>query len=205
MASEIKISIDANYPNKRVVRTLVDYLNNDMVMAHAGDCGMYLSCKIDSSKAHDKIRLLRNINDKHYMTLLCRDLSELGQFAKVSNSAFRSLKNNTPGLCTFVLEATKYSPRRIMHPKRKTIGLRIPQTPWLQSLLQELSSPLITVSLVSGESLESFFDYPSMLDSLKGRPDVVVDIGTTFFGQTTLVDLTGGSADIIRAGDGEFK
>ena len=173
-------------------------------MAHPGDCGMYLSAVINHGDALDTLRQLRRLDDKHFLTLMCRDLSELGTFAKVNNTAFRCLKNNTPGLFTFILEATKQTPKKIMHAKHKTIGLRIPEAHWLQSVLCELDRPLVSVSLVGHEDLEEYFDYPSMLEALHGQPDMVIDTGEILLEQTSVVDLTGSQPLVIREGAGQL-
>lgn len=192
-------------PQHRLVIQAADIIRKGGVVVYPTDSAYALGCHIGDKDALERIRALRKLDKHHNFTLMCRDLSELATYARVGNQAFRLLKNNTPGAYTFILEATAEVPRRLMHPKRKTIGLRVPDNAIALALLEELGEPLMTSSLLlPGE------DYPmtdpyEIRDSLEHHVDLVIDGGYCGLEPTTVVDLTTDSPELIRQGKGDFS
>jgi tRNA threonylcarbamoyl adenosine modification protein (Sua5/YciO/YrdC/YwlC family) len=150
-----------------------------------------------------RIRQIRGVDDNHHMTLVCRDLSELARYARVDNVQFRLLKNNTPGSYTFILEATKEVPRRLQHPKRSTIGMRIPDHPVALALLEELGEPLISSTLILPNEEFAMNDAEQIRDLLQHQIDLVVDGGAVGLDATTVVDLTKDTPVVVRFGKGD--
>jgi len=172
------------------------------VIAYPTDSSYALGCHLDDRTAVSRIRQIRGLDDSHYMTLMCRDLSELARYARVDNVQFRLLKNNTPGSYTFILEATREVPRRLQHPKRNTVGIRIPDHQVALALLEELGEPLLSSTLIlPGEQhpLSSADDICSRLDR---RVDLVLDGGAAGLEPTTVIDLTGETPALLRRGKG---
>ena len=192
-------------PQVRLLKQAVQLLKGGGVLAVPTDSSYALVCQIDDKAAVDRLRRIRQVDDKHHLTLLCRDLSELSAYARVDNRQYRLLKLATPGAYTFILEASKEVPRRVSHPSRKTIGLRVPEHRVLQALLEELGGPLLATTLIlpDGEALNDAEDIRARLEhELAG----IVDAGACALEPTTVIDLTpmgtGGEPAVLREGRG---
>ena len=177
-------------------------LDKGEVLAVPTDSSYALVCHLDDKAAADKLRRIRGVDDKHHLTLLCRDLSELATYAKVDNQQYRRIKAATPGAYTFILEATKEVPRRLSHPSRKTIGLRVPDHKVLQELLALHSTPLLATTLIAPGETEPMNDADEICDHYDGRIAGVIDSGACPREPTTVVDLTSGEPVLIREGRG---
>lgn len=167
------------------------------------DSGYALACQIDDKDAVTRLRRIRGIDEKHHLTLLCRDLSEIALYAKVDNRQYRILKAVTPGPFTVILEATKEVPRRLSHPSRKTIGLRVPEHAIISALLEELGQPLLATTLIMPDSDETLTDAQEIRQLLEKQVDLVIDGGTCASLPTTVVDMSGGEPELIRRGRGD--
>jgi len=190
-------------PEPRLIQQAVKILQEGGVIVYPTDSAYALGCKLGNKNGLEKIRSIRRLDQHHNFTLICRDLSEISTYAIVDNSAFRLLKAHTPGPYTFILKASKEVPKRLMHPKRNTIGLRIPDNKIVYALLEELNEPLMSVSLILPEINYPFSDAHDIYEQLKSRVELVIDGGPCRFTQTTIVDLVEGTAKIIRAGKGD--
>ena len=179
-------------------------LDKGEVLAVPTDSSYALVCHLDDKAAADKLRRIRGIDDKHHLTLLCRDLSELANYARVDNQQFRRLKAATPGAYTFILEASKEVPRRLSHPSRKTIGLRVPDHKVLQELLALHSTPLLATTLIPPGETEPLNDADEIRERYRGRVAAVIDSGACSREPTTVVDLTNSEPVVIRAGRGSL-
>ena len=194
-------------PQPRIIRQAVDLLEQGEVLAVPTDSGYALVCHIDDKAASDRLRQLRGVDARHHLTLLCRDLSELANYARVDNRQFRLLKQGTPGPFTFILEATKEVPRRLSHPSRKTIGLRVPLHHVLHSLLDTLGQPMLGTTLILPNESEPLYDAEEIIAALGNQLTAIVDGGPCPHMPTTVVDLTtmsgGGDAVLLRQGAGD--
>ncbi|WP_417446771.1 L-threonylcarbamoyladenylate synthase [Kangiella sp.] len=198
------IEIHPENPQPRLVSQLVAIIRNGGVVVYPTDSGYALGCHIGDKKALDRIRQIRDLEKDHNFTLVCRDLSELAFYARVDNTAFRLIKNNTPGPYTFILRATAEVPNRLKHPKKKTIGIRVPDNAIAQAILEALGEPMMNTSLIlpgqdEGEVLAPY----EIFDELNGRVDAVIDGGYCGHEETTVVDMTTGYPEIIRYGAGD--
>jgi tRNA threonylcarbamoyl adenosine modification protein (Sua5/YciO/YrdC/YwlC family) len=164
-----------------------------------------LGCHLGDKEAVARIRQIRGVDDKHHMTMVCRDLSELARYARVDNVQFRLLKNNTPGSYTFILEATKEVPKRLQHPKRSTIGVRIPDHPVALALLEELGEPLLSSTLILPNEEFAMNDAEQIRDLLQHQIDLVVDGGAVGLDATTVIDLTKDTPVVVRFGKGDVS
>jgi tRNA threonylcarbamoyl adenosine modification protein (Sua5/YciO/YrdC/YwlC family) len=189
-------------PQVRLLKQATDLLDKGEVLAVPTDSSYALVCHLDDKAAADKLRRIRGVDDKHHLTLLCRDLSELATYAKVDNQQYRRIKAATPGAYTFILEATKEVPRRLSHPSRKTIGLRVPDHKVLQELLALHSTPLLATTLIAPGDTEPMNDANDICEHYDGRIAGVIDSGACPREPTTVVDLTGGEPVLIREGRG---
>jgi tRNA threonylcarbamoyl adenosine modification protein (Sua5/YciO/YrdC/YwlC family) len=196
--------IHAENPQARLVSQAVEIIRKGGVVVYPTDSAYALGCHIGDKDALERIRSLRKLDKHHNFTLMCRDLSELATYARVDNSDFRLLKNHTPGAYTFILEATADVPRRLMHPKRKTIGLRVPDNPIALALLAELGEPLMTSSLLMPGEEFPMTDPYDIRDSLERHVDLIIDGGYCGLEPTTVIDLTGDAPQLIRQGKGDF-
>ena len=191
-------------PQARLLKQAVALLEKGEILAVPTDSSYALVCHLDDKAAADKLRRIRGVDDKHHLTLLCRDLSELANYARVDNQQFRLIKSATPGPYTFILEASKEVPRRLSHPSRKTIGLRVPAHQVLQSLLALHGNPLLATTLIaSGENLP-LNDADEIRERFRGRFAAIVDSGACVREPTTVVDLTDICPLIIREGCGSL-
>jgi tRNA threonylcarbamoyl adenosine modification protein (Sua5/YciO/YrdC/YwlC family) len=192
-------------PQKRLITQAVDIIRAGGVIVYPTDSGYALGCHIGDKQALDTIRRIRRLDDDHNFTLVCRDLSELATYAKVDNQMFRVLKNVTPGPYTFILKATKEVPRRLMHSKRRTVGIRVPNNPTALALLEELGEPIMSVTLIlPGEELPETDPY-EIRQSLERDVDLIIDGGYCGLEPTTVVDISEEQPVLIREGLGEVE
>lgn len=189
-------------PQKRLVQQAAQILAQGGLVVIPTDCAYALACKLEDKQALERVKQLRRLNDKHNFTLMCRDLTEISTYAKVDNTAYRFLKTHTPGAFTFILNGTREVPRRLMHPKRKTIGIRVPDNAITQALMDELGEPLMTTSLIMpGEDMPMSDPY-EIRQTLEHALDLVIDGGYCEFEATTVVNMTGDDYEITRQGAG---
>jgi len=192
-------------PQVRLVRQAVEILHKGGLIAYPTDSAYALGCQIGDRIALDRIRAIRRLDKDHNFTLVCRDLSELATYAKVNNRMFRLIKQYTPGPFTFILEATSEVPRRLKHPKRKTIGLRVPKNAIALSLLEELGEPLMTSTLLLPGDEFPLTDPYDIRDTLQHELELVIDGGFCGMEPTTVVDLSGEFPLVTRQGLGVFE
>lgn len=190
-------------PQNRLIRKAADIVRDGGVIVIPTDSSYALVCRLDDKAAVDRIRQIRQIDERHLLTLLCRDLSEVGSYARVDNSAYRLLKTATPGAFTFILQATKEVPRRLSHPSRKTIGLRVPDNRIDQALLKELGEPLICTTVILPGDEDPMTEGYVIQERLEKLVDAVVDGGACGLLPTTVIDLTGKEPLLVRSGRGE--
>jgi tRNA threonylcarbamoyl adenosine modification protein (Sua5/YciO/YrdC/YwlC family) len=192
-------------PQARLIQQAVQIIRQSGVVVYPTDSGYAIGCQIGDKAAADRICRIRDIDKEHNFTLMCRDLSELSTFARVDNDAFRLLKNNTPGPYTFILKGTKEVPKRLLNPKRKTIGIRVPTNRIAMALLEELNEPLMSTSLILGDGELAESDPEEIRDKLEKLVDLIVDGGHLGEQPTTVVDLSEGAPVIRREGAGETE
>jgi len=197
-----RFEIHPDNPQPRLLKQATALLDRGEVLAVPTDSSYALVCHLDDKAAVDKLRRIRGVDDKHHLTLLCRDLSELATYAQVDNQQYRRIKAATPGAYTFILQATKEVPRRLSHPSRKTIGLRVPDHKVLQDLLALHSTPLLATTLIAPGETEPINDAEEICDQYCGRIAAVIDSGACPREPTTVVDLTGSEPLVIRQGRG---
>ena len=195
--------IHAETPQDRLVKQVVEILQQGGVVVYPTDSGYALGCCVGDKNAMDKIRMIRRLDEKHNFTLVCRDLSEISLYAKVDNVNYRLLKANTPGGFTFILKATKEVPKRLMHPKRKTIGLRIPDNAIAMSILEKLGEPMMSVSLIMPGDEYPMVDPYEIRDVLSGQVALIIDGGYCGMEPTTVIELFDEEPNIIRKGLGD--
>lgn len=196
-------TIHPDNPNARLIRQAAAMLREGAVIVYPTDSGYALGCHLDDKDAVTRIREIRGVDDKHHMTLVCRDLSEISRYARVDNSKFKMLKSNTPGSYTFILEATKEVPRRLQHPKRSTIGIRIPDHPVALALLEELNEPLLSSTLILPDEHHPLTDVEEIRELLERRVDLIIEGGPVGLESTTVIDLTGDAPALLRRGKGD--
>jgi tRNA threonylcarbamoyl adenosine modification protein (Sua5/YciO/YrdC/YwlC family) len=198
-------SIHPDNPQVRLIRQAADILRQGGVVAYPTDSCYALGCHLGDKDAVSRIRAIRELDDQHHMTLMCRDLAEIARYARVDNQTYRTLKAHTPGSYTFLLAATKEVPKRLQHPKRATIGLRVPDHPVALALLEELGEPMVSTSLLlPGEDL-ALSDGEEIRAKLQKKVDLVIDSGSCGYGLTSVVDLSGETPVLIRAGRGTVE
>ncbi len=194
--------IHPDNPQARLIRQAASIVQQGGVIVYPTDSGYALGCHIGDKQALERIRRIRKLDEKHNFTLVCRDLSELALYAKVDNVAYRALRSHTPGPYTFILAATNEVPRRLKHPKRKTIGLRVPENTIAQNLLETLGEPMMSVTLIMpGDDLPLLDPY-EIRDLLQHQVDLVIDGGYCGMEATSVVDLTDETPLILRQGAG---
>lgn len=192
-------------PQARLLRQAAQILRGGGVAAVPTDACYVLACHLGDKQAVDRLRAIRGLDEKHLLTLMCRDLSELAVYAHVDNRQYRFLKEWTPGPYTFVLNATKETPRRLWHPSRKTIGLRVPASPVVQGLLEAHGEPLLCASLIMPGEEEPLHEADEILERLARRIELVLDAGGQPFDPTTVVDMTGDEPVVTRVGGGKVE
>jgi tRNA threonylcarbamoyl adenosine modification protein (Sua5/YciO/YrdC/YwlC family) len=196
-------TIHPDNPNPRLIRQAAEVLRNGGVVVYPTDSCYALGCHLDDKDAVTRIRQIRKLDEHHHLTLMCRDLSEISHYARVDNAKFRLLKSNTPGSYTFILEATKEVPKRLQHPKRSTIGIRIPDHPVALALLEELGEPMSSSTLILPEEEGPLNDAVHIRDLLEKQVDLVIDGGAVGVDFTTVIDLTGDVPVLLRRGKGD--
>lgn len=190
-------------PQPRLLKQAAQLLHAGGVLAIPTDSSYALVCRLDDKAAAEAMRRIRQVDDKHHLTLLCRDLSELASYARVDNQRFRLLKQGTPGPFTFILEATKEVPRRLSHPSRRTIGLRVPDHPVTQELLALFGQPLLATTLIPPGETEALNDPQEIRDRFQKVLQAVVDAGACPLQPTTVIDLSGDEPLLLRQGRGD--
>jgi len=189
-------------PQPRLISQAVACVRHGGLIVYPTDSGYALGCHIGDKKALDRIRKIRKLEKSHNFTLVCRDLSELAIFARVDNSSFRVLKNHTPGPYTFILRASPEVPNRLQHPKKKTIGIRVPENAIAMALLESLGEPLMSTSLIMPNDDQPLFDPEDIYEVLKDRVDLVINGGHVSDIPTTVIDMLDGFPKVIRHGAG---
>ena len=198
-------SLHPEQPQARLIRQAAEIIRAGGVVVLPTDSAYALDCQVGDAALLERVRRIRGVDDRHHFTLLCRDLSEIGTYARVDNRQYRLLKATTPGPYTFILEGTKELPRRVLHPKRKTIGLRVPEHAVVSALLAELDGPMLSSTLIlPGEDLP-MTDAEEIRDRLGKLVDLVIEAGYCGPEATTVIDLTSGSPELIRAGRGPLE
>jgi len=196
-------TIHPGNPNPRLIHQAAAVLRGGGVVVYPTDSCYALGCHLDDKDAVTRIRQIRQLDEQHHLTLMCRDLSEISRYARVDNTKFRLMKSNTPGSYTFILEATKEVPKRLQHPKRSTIGMRIPDHPVALALLEELGEPLLSTTLILPDEEGPLNDAAHIRELLEKQVDLVIDGGTVGVDFTTVIDLTGDVPVLLRRGKGD--
>lgn len=203
------LQVHPDNPQPRLLKQAVALLDKGGIVAVPTDSSYALVCHLDDKAAVEQMRRIRQVDDKHHLTLLCRDLSELANYARVDNRQYRLLKAATPGAYTFILEATKEVPRRVSHPQRKTIGLRVPLNKTLLDLLELHGAPLLATTLIAPDETDPMNDAEEIRDRFEHELAAVIDAGACPLEPTTVVDLTpmdgGGDPEVIRVGRGPLN
>ena len=199
------VDVHPDNPQPRLITQVADAVRDDALIAYPTDSGYALGSRLGNREGRDRILAIRGLDDKHDFTLLCSDFAQLGQFVHVSNSAFRAIRAATPGPYTFILPATAEVPRRLMHPKKRTVGVRIPDHAVSQALLTELGEPMLTSSLIlPGETEPRALGW-EIKEELDHIVDVVVEAGETLAEPTTVVDWSEGYPEVVRRGAGDVS
>ena len=197
--------IHPDNPQRRLIAQVAEIIRAGGVAIYPTDSVYAIGCHIGDKQAMDRIRAIRSVDKNHNFTLVCRDLSELANYAKVDNSAFRILKASTPGAFTFILPASAEVPKRLMHPKRKTIGIRVPDSVIVQALLEELGEPMMSVTLITQDDNFPPTDPYDIRQLMESHVEAIIDGGHCGIEPTTVVDMTGSSPEITRQGRGDFS
>lgn len=197
-------SIHPENPQPRLIKRAAEIIRGGGVVVYPTDSCYALGCHIGDKAAMERIRVIRDIDDRHHLTLVCHDLSELATYARVDNQQFRLLKAATPGSYVFILEATRELPKRLQHSKRRTIGLRIPDHPVVSALLAELGEPILSSTLLLPGEDVPLTDAEEIRERLEHQVDLVLDGGSCGVEPSTVVDLTGAAPEIIRVGKGSL-
>jgi len=197
------IQIHPKNPQPRLIARAADALRDGGVIVYPTDSSYALGCRIGEKAALDRIRLIRRVDDKHHFTLVCRDLSEIAGYARIDNAAYRLLKSLTPGPYTFIVQATKQVPRRLLHPKRRAIGIRVPDTPIVRDLLADLDQPILSTTLILPGDEEPLEDMYEIRDRMDHCVDLIIDGGPCGILPTTVVDMTAEPPEVLRHGRGD--
>lgn len=198
-------SIHTDTPHLRLIKQAVAIVRDGGVIVYPTDSCYALGCHLGDKNAMTRIRAIRQVDERHHFTLVCRNLAEIATYAKVDNSQYRLLKATTPGSYTFILQATREVPRRMQHPKRNTIGLRIPGHPVVQALLEELGEPLLSSTLILPEDEYPLNDAGEIRERLEHQVDLILDAGSCGIDMTTVIDLTGDVPELVRQGKGSLE
>jgi tRNA threonylcarbamoyl adenosine modification protein (Sua5/YciO/YrdC/YwlC family) len=190
-------------PQPRVIAQAAALLRDDALIAYPTDSCYALGFQLDSSTGADRIRRIRSLDDKHHFTLVCAEFGQLGQFVHLDNAAFRSIKAATPGPYTFILAATREVPKRLAHPRKRTVGVRIPDSPVVKALLRELDKPLVSSTLLLPGDEQPMTDGWSIKEELDAVVDAVLDAGDCGVEPTTVVDWSAGFPEVVRVGAGD--
>jgi tRNA threonylcarbamoyl adenosine modification protein (Sua5/YciO/YrdC/YwlC family) len=198
------LSVHPRDPQPRLVRQAAEIIRRGGLAAFPTDSAYALGGHLGDAALLERIRRIRGVDERHHFTLMCRDLSEIATYARVDNAQYRLLKATTPGPYTFILEGTRELPRRMLHPKRKTIGLRVPDHRLVLALLEELNEPLLTSTLILPDDEQPLCDAESIEASIGGQLDLIFDCGLCGAQATTVVNLAVGAPEIVRAGRGSL-
>ena len=197
------LSLHPIHPQPRLISQTVEELKSGGIAAVPTDSGYALVAHLDDKTVADRLRRLRGLDARHHLTLLCRDLSDISHFAKIDNQQYRLLKQATPGQWTFILQATKEVPKRVSHPSRKTIGIRVPEHPVIQALLAEAGAPLLSTTLILPDQEASLVDPDEVRAKLNKQVEVILDAGNCPWEPTTVVDLSEAEPVLIRRGSAD--
>jgi tRNA threonylcarbamoyl adenosine modification protein (Sua5/YciO/YrdC/YwlC family) len=199
------IAIHPDNPQPRLIARAAEVLRSGGVVVYPTDSSYALGCQLGEKTALDRIRMIRRVDDKHNFTLVCRDLSEISTYARIDNQAYRQLKSLTPGPYTFIFHATKQVPRRLLHPKRRAIGIRVPEAPIVRALLAELDQPILSTTLIlPGDDLPLDDSY-EIRETIGQCVDLIIDGGHCGTAPTTVVDMTQEPPVVVRAGKGDLS
>ena len=201
----LHLHIHPENPQARLITQAVERIRAGDVVVYPTDAAYAIGCQIGNKSAMERIAQIRGLGPKHQYAIMCCDLSDIATYAKVDNAMYRLLKANTPAITTFILPATSEVPKRLMHPKKKTIGLRIPSDPVAQALLQELGEPLLTSTLILPDQKDPLDDPYDIENQLGKRIDVFIDSGFGTLSTTSIVDLSGENPVIVRRGIGDVS
>jgi tRNA threonylcarbamoyl adenosine modification protein (Sua5/YciO/YrdC/YwlC family) len=196
-------TLHPTHPEPRLIKRAAEIVRSGGVIAYPTDSCYALGCHIGDKTAMERIRKIRDVDERHHFTLVCRDLSEIGTFAKVNNAQYRLLKAHTPGSYTFILQATRELPRHIAHPKRATIGVRVPEHVAALALLAELDEPLLSSTLMLPNEAEPLNDAEEIRAKLNHQVDLILDGGACGVVPTTVIDLSGDEPILVRQGKGD--
>ncbi len=199
------LTIHPSNPQERLIKQAVKVIQEGGLVVYPTDSCYALGCHLGDKDAIERMRRLRQVDAKHNFTLMCRDLSELGTYSQVDNSMFRLLRSYTPGAFTFILKATREVPRRLQTPKRKTIGLRIPENPITLALLEQLNQPLMSTTLILPDDPLPMTEADEIQARLGKQVDLIIDGGSCGVEPTTVIDMVDGRYEILRQGKGQFK
>lgn len=197
-------TVHPDNPQARLIRQAAEIVRQGGVIVYPTDSCYALGCHLGDKDAMMRIRAIRQVDERHHFTLVCRDLAEIAKYAKVDNWVYRLLKANTPGSYTFILQATKEVPRRLQHPKRATIGLRVPEHPVAHALLEELGEPLLSSTLLLPDDEFPLNDAEEIRERLERQVDLILDCGPCGVEPTTVIDMTAEAPVLIRHGKGEL-
>ncbi|WP_435735933.1 L-threonylcarbamoyladenylate synthase [Cellulosimicrobium sp. PMB13] len=197
------LDVHPDNPQPRVIAQVVALLGDGGLVAYPTDSGYALGCRMDDREGTERIRRIRHLDDKHHFTLVCADFAQLGHFVMVDNSAFRAIKAATPGPYTFIMRATSEVPRRLAHPKKRTVGVRIPDDTVAQAIVAALGEPILSSSLILPGSDEALTDGWAIKEELDHVIDAVVDGGERGSAPTTVVDVSDGVPEVVRVGAGD--
>lgn len=199
------LDVHPDNPQSRLISQVADALRDDQLIAYPTDSGYALGSRLGNKDGRDRILRIRGLDDRHHFTLICKDFAQLGTMVHVDNSAFRAIKHATPGPYTFILPGTPEVPRRLLHPKKKTVGVRIPEHAVVQALLEELGEPLLSSTLIlPGETEPEVFGW-NVKEALDHQVDIVIEAGETPAEPTTVIDWSDGQPEIIREGAGDVS
>lgn len=196
------LEIHSENPQLRLIHKAIEIIRDGGVIVYPTDSAYALACQLDDKNALERIRRIRQLDDKHNFTLVCKDLTQVSSFAKIGNEAFRLIKSLTPDAFTFILEATKEVPRRLQHPKKKTIGICIPKNAIARKLLDELGEPLMTTTLILPPENEALSVPYEIRERMEDLVDLIIDGGEIAYQPTTIIDCTAGNCEIVRQGKG---
>jgi tRNA threonylcarbamoyl adenosine modification protein (Sua5/YciO/YrdC/YwlC family) len=197
-------AVHATHPQPRLVRRAADLLREGALIAYPTDSCYALGCLVSETKALERLRRVRGIDERHHLTLMCRDLSEIARYAKVDDARYRLLRGATPGSYTFILPARRELPRRAQHARRKTVGVRIPGHPVAHALLAELDAPMLSTTLALPGDAQPLADAAEIRDRLEHALDLVIDAGSCGTEPSTVIDLTGDAPVVLRKGRGSL-
>lgn len=190
-------------PQQRLLRQACEFIHNGEVIVYPTDSGYAIGCQMEDKSALEQICRIRDIDKEHNFTLMCRDMSELSNYARVDNTAFRLIKNNTPGPYTFILKATKEVPKRLQNPKKKTIGIRVPNNQIALQLLEELGEPLMSTTLILPGETQAEYDPDEIREKLERQVGLIINGGYLGEQPTTVIDMSEGGCEVLRQGSGD--